>query len=55
VEEDWRGIGTDAGNRVDGVDVKAGRGLGDLGAAREGLVTVGSRKEKKLWDSECLC
>lgn len=25
------------------------------GEANEGLVTVGSRKEKKLCDNECLC
>lgn len=47
------GIGTEVGNEVDaGVE---GRGLGVGEAASEGFVTVGSRKEKKLCDRECLC
>jgi hypothetical protein len=42
------------GNWVDLVDGDGIRGLGDEGA-RAGLVIVGSRNEKKLWDKECLC
>lgn len=40
------GMGTEVGKEVEaGVE---GRGLGVGDAASEGLVTVGSRKEKKL-------
>jgi len=54
VDEFWNGIGTDVGNWLEVAAGEGIRGLGDEGA-RDGLVTVGSRNEKKLWDSECLC
>ena len=36
-----------------GLSDGAGEAIGE--GARDGLVFVGSRKEKKLCDSECLC
>lgn len=50
-EEGRRGMGTEAG---------VASGLGDALAddlldERAGFICVGSRKEKKLWDNECLC
>jgi len=54
VDEVCSGIGTDVGNWVEVVAGEGIRGLGEEGA-RAGLVTVGSRNEKKLWDNECLC
>jgi len=54
VDEFCNGIGTDVGNWVDVVAGDGIRGLGETGAS-DGLVTVGSRNEKKLWDKECLC
>lgn len=52
--DDWRGMGTFVGKDLDaGVE---GLWPGEReDPARAGLVTVGSRKEKKLWDNECLC
>ena len=46
-ESRCEGIGTFCG-------VSAGLGMAELDA-REGFVCVGSRKEKKLCDKECLC
>jgi hypothetical protein len=54
VEEFCSGIGTEVGNWVEVAAGEGIRGLGEEGA-RDGLVIVGSRKEKKLCDSECLC
>jgi hypothetical protein len=47
-------MGTDVGNWLEVAAGDGMRGLGEEGA-RDGLVTVGSRNEKKLWDNECLC
>ena len=52
--DDWNGIGTFVGNDLDAGVARFGLGE-ELEDASEGLVTVGSRKEKKLWDKECLC
>ena len=42
-------------DRVPPIELVAmGRGAASR-LAKSGLVTVGSRKEKKLWDKECLC
>jgi hypothetical protein len=47
VDEFWNGIGTDVGNCDEVAAGDGMRGLGEEGA-REGLVIVGSRNEKKL-------
>ena len=56
--EDCIGMGTFVGNDLDAGVERLGWWLW-LGEsedeANEGLVTVGSRNEKKLCDNECLC
>jgi hypothetical protein len=51
------GIGTGVGTSEVGEGNKGVQGVGDNGAgpARPGFVAVGSRKEKKLCERECLC
>lgn len=50
-----RGMGTDCGASGGLGDGDAGMWGADALEPRAGLVTVGSRKEKKLCESECLC